>query len=203
MRKLYIIGLIAILSVSAFAEELVKRGDRRPVVENYGKTAAAALKGVLKTNLQEKMKNEGAVGAMRFCANNAMQLTNMINRDAKKGIRIKRVSLKFRNPANEPDKLDKLAFEYFAQMKEKDGVYPANFITRLRHKADKDIEIFRYYEPLLTDTACLACHGEKLAPEVAAELKHLYPNDLATGYKQGDLRGLIAVEVTPDALTVK
>jgi len=203
MKKIIALGLIAALGVSAVAEELVMRGERRGVVMSYGQTAAKTLKTVLKDNLMKTMKNEGPVGAMRFCANNAMQLTNMINHDAKKGIRIKRVALKYRNPANEPDKLDKLAFEYFEQMKAKDGVYPADFITRLRHKQDKDIEIFRYYEPLIIEKPCLTCHGEKLKPEVEAELKHLYPQDTATGYKLGDLRGLIAVEVTPDALVIK
>lgn len=203
MRKFVIVFLIGTLSVSLFAEELVKRGDRRGYVVNYGQSAAKALKTVLKNNLQKKMKEEGPLGALQFCTNNAQQLTAMLNKDAKKGIRMKRVSQKYRNPVNKPDNLDGVAFEYFKQMKERDGKYPDNFITRLRLKEDKDIEVFRYYEPLVMGKPCLACHGENIKPDVAAQIKEYYPDDLATGYKLGELRGLIAVEVTPDALVIK
>lgn len=203
MRTVVVVFLIGLLNVSLLAEELVKRGERRGYIASYGQGAANALKNVLKENLQKKMKNEGPLGALQFCANQAQQLTEMINRDAKKGIRVKRVSQKYRNPVNQPDKLDRLAFEFFRQMKERDGKYPDDFITRLRHKEDKNIEVFRYYEPLFIEKPCLACHGEQLKPEVAAQLKEYYPEDKATGYKLGDLRGLIAVEVTPDALIIK
>ena len=203
MRTLLIVFLIGILNYSLFAEELIKRGDRRAVVSNNGKLAAKTLKIALKKNLKEKMEKEGPLGALSFCANSAQSITDMVNRDAKKGVRVKRVSEKYRNPLNKPDNLDNLAFQFFQKMKDRDGVYPDDFITRLRHKEDKNIEIFRYYEPLFIEKPCLACHGEKLKPEVAAQLKELYPNDMATGYKLGDLRGLIAVEVTPDALVIK
>ena len=203
MRTLLVVFLIGLLNYSLFAEELVKRGERRNIVESYGKSAAKALKQALKSNLVEKMQKEGPIGALQFCANEAQHLTALINKDAKPGIRIKRVSQKYRNPVNAPDKLDNLAYSFFTQKLEKDGAYPANFIARLRLKEDKDIEVFRYYEPLIIEKPCLVCHGENLKPEVAAQLKEYYPNDLATGYKLGDLRGLIAVEVTPDALLEK
>lgn len=203
MRSVWIVSLIGILNFSLFAEELVKRGDRHGVVSQLGHSAATALKKVLKSNLQEQMKKEGPLGAVQFCANSALALTEEINRNAKKGIRVKRVSEKFRNPANAPDNLDKVAFKYFAERKKETGEYPAEFILRQRYKKDKDIEIFRYYEPLLIQKPCLVCHGDAIKPDVAAAIKSRYPNDLATGYKLGELRGLIAVQVTPDALVIK
>ncbi len=33
------------------------------------------------------------------------------------------------------------------------------------------------------------CHGEKISQELSAELNKLYPNDKATGFKKGDIRG--------------
>lgn len=203
MRILWIVSLIGVLNLSLFAEELIDRGERRGVVTTLGQSAANALKTVLKSNLQQKMKEEGPLGAMQFCADSAQALTQMINHDAKKGIRVKRVSEKYRNPVNKPDHLDELAFEFFRQKKAADGVYPPDFISRLRLKENKNIEVFRYYEPLIIEKPCLACHGDAIKPEVMAAIKARYPKDLATGYKLGDLRGLIAVEVTPDALIKK
>ena len=40
-----------------------------------------------------------------------------------------------------------------------------------------------------TAELCLACHGTKIDPVVAAKLTELYPRDQARGYKVGDIRG--------------
>ena len=44
---------------------------------------------------------------------------------------------------------------------------------------------------------CLACHGlkEQISPEVQAQLDRLYPEDQATGFNEGDLRGWFWVNV--------
>ena len=51
--------------------------------------------------------------------------------------------------------------------------------------------------PVAHRAVCSPCHGveEKLNPEVRKELKDRYVVDHATGFKDGDLRGWIWVEV--------
>jgi hypothetical protein len=44
-----------------------------------------------------------------------------------------------------------------------------------------------------TGALCLQCHGENISPEVQAELARLYPEDKATGYSAGDIRGAFVV----------
>jgi hypothetical protein len=51
-----------------------------------------------------------------------------------------------------------------------------------------------YVEPIGIKPLCLACHGEALAPDVAARIGELYPKDRATGFTEGDLRGVFWVE---------
>ena len=51
-----------------------------------------------------------------------------------------------------------------------------------------------YVEPIMVKPFCLACHGEILAPDVAAQIKELYPDDEATGFEVDDLRGVFWVE---------
>ena len=44
-----------------------------------------------------------------------------------------------------------------------------------------------------TGGVCLACHGENLAQGVQETITTLYPNDKATGFKSGDIRGAFVV----------
>ena len=45
-----------------------------------------------------------------------------------------------------------------------------------------------------TGGLCLQCHGEVLDPAVAGKIAELYPDDQATGFIDGDLRGVFWVE---------
>jgi hypothetical protein len=53
----------------------------------------------------------------------------------------------------------------------------------------------RYLRALPTVELCTQCHGpaDKLSPAVTAQLKALYPDDRATGYKVGDIRGAMTL----------
>ncbi len=49
---------------------------------------------------------------------------------------------------------------------------------------------YRYMKAIPTaEKPCLACHGKALAPQVRARLDALYPEDRATGYEAGEIRG--------------
>lgn len=56
-----------------------------------------------------------------------------------------------------------------------------------------------YAEPLVIQDLCVACHGGAVAPDVKAVLAARYPDDRATGYAVGDLRGVAWVELPPGA----
>jgi hypothetical protein len=56
----------------------------------------------------------------------------------------------------------------------------------------------RYMMPIvLGSPVCLGSHGgpQDIAPEVRDELRCLYPDDKATGYRIGDLRGAVSVKI--------
>ena len=44
-----------------------------------------------------------------------------------------------------------------------------------------------------TGKLCTKCHGTELKPEVKAKLAEFYPDDKATGFNKGDLRGAFVV----------
>ncbi len=55
-----------------------------------------------------------------------------------------------------------------------------------------------YVEPILLKPLCLTCHGSNLMPEVTARIDELYPQDRATDFETGDLRGVFWIEF-PDS----
>jgi hypothetical protein len=54
--------------------------------------------------------------------------------------------------------------------------------------------------PITLKVQCLTCHGpeENISADIRSELARLYPNDKATGFHEGDLRGWFWVEVPAD-----
>jgi hypothetical protein len=49
---------------------------------------------------------------------------------------------------------------------------------------------------VISNPLCLQCHGApdaEIAPATLAAIRKLYPDDKATGYRSGDLRGLWSV----------
>ncbi len=40
---------------------------------------------------------------------------------------------------------------------------------------------------------CLTCHGTDMTASIQAKLTELYPQDKATGYQKGELRGAFVV----------
>ncbi|MFB6262906.1 MAG: DUF3365 domain-containing protein, partial [Bradymonadaceae bacterium] len=57
-----------------------------------------------------------------------------------------------------------------------------------------------YLKPIELKGLCVNCHGtrDKLAPGVSEKLAKYYPEDRATGFEVGDLRGWFWVEVGSD-----
>ena len=56
-----------------------------------------------------------------------------------------------------------------------------------------------YVEPIFLQPMCTTCHGDSLSEPVARQIAELYPEDAATGFKEGDLRGVFWAEFTPAA----
>jgi hypothetical protein len=160
-------------------------------VAAVGRESATALAGGLIQRLTAALQEGGAEHAVSFCSQEALSLTATIEQGLTDGIQLKRTSLKYRNPANAPDELETAAIEYFEDALANRHELPPYYVQRAS-RSD-----FRYYQPLVVNDLCLQCHGpaETIAPEVRQAIETLYPNDLATGYTVGELRGLISVTV--------
>lgn len=152
-----------------------------------------ALGGRLKTAIDEG----GPVHAIEFCSIEALPLTAAVADSA--GYRVRRTSSRLRNPSNAPDLLEREALDYFQSRLAAGEALPAHLVQR------EGPDAYRFYRPLVIDAFCLQCHGasEELAPGVADALAARYPDDMATGYQVGELRGLIRVTLPGTAVDEK
>ncbi|UBB90394.1 DUF3365 domain-containing protein [Candidatus Kaistella beijingensis] len=144
---------------------------------------ALETKQLLGKNLQKKLKEEGAEKALEFCNVEAIPLTKSVSDKYK--VAIKRVSDQPRNPRNLANAEElKIINKYKADL--------------VAGKSVKGMMLndHQFYMPITTNTMCLQCHGtvgKEIKPNVAAEIKKLYPKDKATGYQENQLRGIFSV----------
>ena len=109
------------------------------------------------------------------------------------GWNVRRVSLRNRNPKAVPDAWERATLEDFdrrAAAKES----PAT-LERAEVTIENGQAVQRYMRALPTMPLCTQCHGaaDKLSPAVTARLRALYPDDRATGYVAGDIRGAMTL----------
>lgn len=175
--------------------EVVQDSALRARVVATAQPVARALMQTLSGELLSAMEERGPVGAMEFCNVQALPLTRQVSEE--QGMTVSRTSLRLRNPDNAPDAAAASALARFADQTADGGTAPDPLVQRL---PDGD---YRFYQPLMTQPLCTSCHGtaDALAPGVADALERLYPEDRATGYREGDWRGLLHVTVPAGEVT--
>jgi hypothetical protein len=149
----------------------------------------ARVKGLLETELAAG----GYAGAVEACAELAQQATR--EEAERAGLAVRRVSLRWRNPADAPDAFERAALERL-EIEAKAGALPVEVIEVAPATAGNPAEL-HYLRPIVVAPLCLGCHGAPadLAPGVAEALARRFPADSATGYAAGDLRGAVSVRV--------
>jgi hypothetical protein len=147
--------------------------------------------GKLSSTLITKIEEGGISEAVRFCNHSALPITSEIS--AQQGAEIKRTSLKIRNPENRPSEEEVLVLNHFEDMLNKgEAIEPLVSLDKEGRP--------HYYAPIRVQKKCLMCHGEmnkELSVTVDSIIKSSYPKDLATGYREGDLRGMWSVAFDP------
>ncbi len=143
---------------------------------------ALITKQELGKNLMGAIQSKGTIYAMEFCQEKAIPITDSLA--ILKKVSIKRVSDKNRNPRNKANAIETVLIADFQKLinnqKEPQVV-----------KQTIGYQNFYYY-PIITNSMCLQCHGEKsnISPEVLKKIQILYPNDMAIGYQENQIRGI-------------
>jgi hypothetical protein len=161
------------------SSETVKTTDTLDILKR-GDSITTQVQKVLLENVMLAIKSGGPAYAVTFCNEKAMPLTDSMAKVH--NCLIQRVSDKYRNPDNKPTATDS---DILAKLSSSNPMKPV-LVSENGNMV--------YYKPIkIAMPACLKCHGseEKDIDLTAIEIiRQKYPNDLATGYKEGDLRGL-------------
>jgi hypothetical protein len=144
--------------------------------------AIAALQQRLARRLGDALADGGPRGAAHVCSEEAQALTAAVARE--QGLVVGRTSHRVRNPENAPPAWARAHVQRAAA-----GGSAEPIVVRL----DDRVGVLR---PIVVAAPCLLCHGTASAidPTVLAVLHAAYPEDRATGFAEGDLRGFFWAE---------
>jgi hypothetical protein len=155
-------------------------------------TANEVLAGT-RALLEREYAEKGAAGALGACAQVAL---DEARRHEQKGWRVRRVSTKYRNPADAPDRYEARVLREFAELGARGALRPE--AEHVEIVVEKGRPTLRYLRPVFIGSPlCLNCHGAvaDLEPAVRDSLRARFPKDRAIGYRMGDLRGAVSVAI--------
>ena len=175
--------LLAVQTASGAAESVPTEPHASDVA------LAKQLASELKTALTEALK-VSAENAIEVCNTRAPQIaaTIAVENEALIG----RTSLRVRTPANAPNAWQREVLEMF-QRRHADGEPVSSLeYSTVVETADGHTER-RFMKAIPTEPLCVTCHGRQLAPALQRAIAAKYPEDTATGFDVGDLRGAVYV----------
>jgi len=163
-------------------------------IDNYKKEAVETTQAFVKQlggAMQKQMKAGGPKAAVKVCTELAPQISAEMSRE--KGWKVTRVGTRVRNPMlGIPDAWEQEVLAKFQERASKgetfDKMAHAEIVTEPGGK------YFRFMKAIGVQPQCLACHGEKIDPDIKAMVDERYPHDNARGYKAGDLRGAVSIK---------
>ncbi|HSJ69427.1 MAG TPA: DUF3365 domain-containing protein [Anditalea sp.] len=175
-------------------ESAVKRVSDVQIVEKamaMGNEISTEAQEQLMATLKRAIDEKGIAGAVEFCNTEALPIVESVGKDF--GVEVRRVSNRYRNPADKPREEEETllgAYEYNHEM----GENSEPNIQKLQNG-----EILLYTRAInIPGQFCLNCHGDPnsdIDTEVVDKINNLYPNDNAKGHKIGDLRGMWSVKI--------
>jgi len=178
---LLISGVSLMGSLASLAQEPAGQSN-----EQQARDLAQQFVGQLKPQLKQAMNKGGPRYAIEVCASIAPGIADSLS--AESGWQVKRVSLKSRNASRaEPDKWEQnVLFEFNRRQAEGEDAADISFGEVVKGQ-------YRYMQAQGVESVCLVCHGKGLSDEVETTLKQYYPDDWATGYSLGQVRGAISL----------
>lgn len=176
---------------TATTQVVGREGDVPAPVQEAMRTAAMDLMGSLKSKLVQELQAGGPASAVKVCSEVAQEIAS---KHSDESMNVRRVSLKVRNPKDTPDAWERERLEALHDLHAQ-GSLPKEQFFVVEQGGQR---YARYLKPIEIQKPCLSCHGpeDQLGEEVKARLRELYPQDEATGYQLGDLRGAVSVRAS-------
>jgi len=148
-----------------------------------------AFAGNLKSELQGAIKSGGPLNAIPVCNVRAPEIAAELSRPEQ--WTIGRTSHKTRSRSNAPDDWEARVLEEFRRRAAAgEGLGGMEKVALIESDGGTT---YRYMKAIPVGQVCLTCHGSDIAPELRTEINTYYPEDMATGFELGELRGAFTI----------
>jgi hypothetical protein len=186
--KRFSIVLASILFTTSLSANSDQNVTADQMVVDESSKAVKLLLGTMKEHVMKGMKEGGAMQAANVCIKEAYPITEEINKNLKSGMSIKRVSDRYRNPANRPTADEAKILELLNGLNKNGATDIPYILTQTKDE-------YKFYKPLVIDQPiCLKCHGDiSKDVELSKLLSSTYPEDKSLNHKMGDIRGAVVV----------
>ncbi len=154
------------------------------------RAAASELGTRLKQELRSALTESDPAGGVTICRRRAPEIADSISGPH---LEVGRTALRVRNPANRPDDWERRVLETFRQRIEA-GEDPST-LEHWQVTAVDGTPTGRWMKAIPMGPQCVLCHGGEIAEPLAETIAELYPEDQATGFRPGELRGAFTVEM--------
>lgn len=144
---------------------------------------ADALGKQLKSRLMNAMKTQGPAAALDVCKLDAPLVASQLSSPE---VRVGRTALRVRNPANIASPVERMVLQEFAASRDSASSSQETFLLGADGSAT-------YMRAIPMAAPCTICHGKNITPSVSGQIAILYPDDEATGFELGELRGSFVV----------
>ncbi len=195
MQKILFSRAVGAITVSAGLLMLSacqsRHNDPAPELVAKGQAISEQFVATLQPTLQAAMQTGGPVNAIQVCAVEAPRIAADLS--ASSGWTVNRVSLRARNQRSAvPDSWEAEVLADFDRRQL--AGEPVGQLNTAEIVGDE----FRYMQAQAAGALCLTCHGADISADVQAALDQHYPQDMATGYLAGQIRGAISVRTALD-----
>tara|TARA_R110002072_G_scaffold208290_5_gene365769 strand:+ start:88 stop:675 length:588 start_codon:yes stop_codon:yes gene_type:complete len=178
--KIFVSFCFLISNSAVYAQEDIsfQVEEAREITQKFQKT--------LKRELQSAIQAGGLKKAVDVCHIRAPEIAGQMS--AETGWRIGRTSLKTRNENNAPTMQESDILEQFENRK-----VSGEALDEMEWWVQKD-GLMMYMRAIPMKGICTSCHGPKVNPSLKNHIQQLYPNDTATGFNPGDVRGAFTLQ---------
>ena len=196
-NRIEMMGILALLGILSFLAMTLSIAQEPTQDLQTGRALSEArqvsseLADKVRGLLLKEIEKGGLADAVKVCSEMAQGITREFI--ARSGHTVRRVSLRYRNPLNIPDGYEQRKLEEL------------DLLNKKREMKNEYVEVIdeggqkylRYMKPLVALPLCINCHGpkENISADVKTILAEKYPEDRATGFLVGDLRGAISVKI--------
>lgn len=157
------------------------------------RSIATQLLNTLGQKLKTALSTDGPLAAVSVCKEAAPAIANSLS--AEHGVQITRVGTKVRNQKmGIPNVWQKEALTQFEERLAL-GEKPSDLeYWKVVESAAGKREL-HYAKAIVMQPQCLSCHGQTqdIPAALAEKIRQEYPNDQATGYSAGKLRGAVVI----------